>query len=108
MKQTMFLVFAVAVLPLAAVKTNKDLPFDVLEGADPKANGTQVLEKIVENNLLHDMKEASQVPDMEKNGTNGTNTTNSSEAGLGRLASNLEFLLLKVAQLDTWLQRGVA
>ena len=71
--------------PLMAMKLDKSNPTDVMV-----------------NNTFEDLEEMADMPNP------GTNS-NDAEAnlGIGRLAANMEFLLLKVAELDTWQTWGL-
>ncbi|CAJ1441752.1 unnamed protein product [Effrenium voratum] len=73
-----------------------DTPFDITEGVANVSNSTNasLAQDEIKSNLAHDLQEAASIPDLE-------NSTNSSKHGFGTLGSNLEFLMLKVAQLET-------
>ena len=60
------------------------------------SNGTvdTQLEMIVGENAEQDMKEMNSIPNPENASSNGTH-------GMGELARNLEFLMLKIVQLET-------
>ena len=60
---------------------------------------TESVEDLIAKNLANDMKDINRLPDME-------NTSNNSESsrehhGFGELTKNLEFMMLKLAQLET-------
>ncbi|CAE7451379.1 pol [Symbiodinium sp. CCMP2456] len=99
---TRFLVLAWWVWPLgwlsghSGVQAYKlsESPINITNSQDPTV--AQKVERLLEKNLLHDAGEANSMP--EPNEGNGTNSS------FGDLARNLEFLLLKVAQLETVVQ----
>ena len=97
MKQTMWLrlFFTAALCPVAAMKAGS------LSGRSKDAGGpspapavTNENEKIVIDNIQHDLEEAKDIPEPE------SDAKEAEGLGLGSLAKNLEFLMLKVAQLD--------
>ncbi|OLQ12213.1 hypothetical protein AK812_SmicGene3906 [Symbiodinium microadriaticum] len=71
-----------------------DVPMDMTEGANLSRNSS--LENIIMDNLEHDLGEAKSFPDLD----NVTNDTQGRH-GLGQLGANLEFMMLKLAQLET-------
>lgn len=67
--------------------------------ANESQNHTESVEDLIAKNLANDMKDINRLPDME-------NTSNNSESsrehhGFGELTKNLEFMMLKLAQLET-------
>ena len=67
--------------------------------ANESQNATESVEDLIAKNLANDMKDINRLPDME-------NTSNNSESsrehhGFGELTKNLEFMMLKLAQLET-------
>ena len=94
---------AAAVAPsLLAVKAETatvetEIPIDMTEGANVSSHGNSTnasLENIIVRNLEHDFAEANKFPDLD----NVTNDTQGRH-GLGQLGANLEFMMLKLAQL---------
>ncbi|CAE7886089.1 unnamed protein product [Symbiodinium microadriaticum] len=69
-------------------------PINLTNSDDPTV--AEKVEKLVEKNLVHDAEEESKVPDPEQEG----NSTNS----FADLAKNLEFMMLKMAQVETVVQ----
>ncbi|CAE7230389.1 unnamed protein product [Symbiodinium sp. CCMP2456] len=55
----------------------------------------RMIEEVVSENMQRDMHDINGIPNPEKDNESESN------AGMGELAKNLEFLLLKVAQLET-------
>ena len=82
---------------LLAVKsemTTVDVPIDLTENVSGN-HTNETLEKSIMDNLAHDLEEAANISDLE-------NTTDKKgRHGFGDLGANLEFLMLKVAQLET-------
>jgi len=64
-------------------------------GPSPAPAVTNENEKIVIDNIQHDLEEAKDIPEPE------SDAKEAEGLGLGSLAKNLEFLMLKVAQLET-------
>lgn len=67
--------------------------------ANESQNHTESVEDLIAKNLANDMKDINRLPDME-------NTSKNSESsrehhGFGELTKNLEFMMLKLAQLET-------
>ena len=63
---------------------------------DTNVTNASALENLFVNNMKHDLHQAAGFPDLD-------NTTNDTEGrhGLGQLGANLEFMMLKLAQLET-------
>ncbi len=74
-----------------------EVPIDMTEGvgSNTSNNTNQSLENILMKNLEHDLTQADSIPSLESNSSsNGTH-------GFGSLGANLEFMMLKLAQLET-------
>eukprot|EP00913_Durusdinium_trenchii_P030664 g28719.t1 len=75
-----------------------DVPINLTNLTENASNETyEKLEEAISENLANDIKEAASIPNLE----NHTNQTDQSKHGFGQLGANLEFLMLKVAQLET-------
>lgn len=78
-----------------------EIPVDMTEGILNDSNGStnggvvnqtdkQTLEDMISQNMKHDFEQENSMPDLEN-----------STSGLGGLGKNLEFMMLKLAQLET-------
>ena len=92
---------SVSLLVVNAVKSElatMDVPINLTNLTENASNETyEKLEEAISENLANDIKEAASIPNLE----NHTNQTDQSKHGFGQLGANLEFLMLKVAQLET-------
>ena len=80
---------------VAEVSLSEELPLNLTgNGTSGNASVDERLEDILVQNLKHGMEDLNNMGDME-------NTTDPVRHGLGHLGTNLEFLMLKVAQLET-------
>ena len=78
-----------------------EVPIDMTEGVGSNSsnNTNQSLENILMKNLEHDLTLAHSIPSLESNNSSGP--TPKGTHGFGSLGANLEFMMLKLAQLET-------
>ena len=83
---------------LLSVKSEVHSVVQNLPGLDLGDNGSSAndsVETMVKANLAHDFEEHHNIPDPVNN------LTNTSDEGMGSLGRNIEFMFLKVAELET-------